>query len=120
MKPRQWTFSRTSLQGCQILALHFKHYVLLLAMLKLWYCTEYLTLYFDNSFPGKRASGERFVRVWVNHRADLVSVAKSVAEKNASKWESDKRKKKIFKDCGENIFHRCTRCPLNASNLHAT
>jgi hypothetical protein len=54
-------------------------------------------LYFDNSFPGKRASGECFLRVWVNHRADLVSVAKSVDEGNASKWESDKRKERSLK-----------------------
>jgi hypothetical protein len=55
----------------------------------------------------------------VNHRADLVSVAKSVAEETASTWESNKRKEKIFIDCGENIFHLCTRYTLNSLNLYA-
>ena len=49
----------------------------------------------------------------MNHRADLVSVAKIVDEETASTWGSDKRKeKKNFKDCDENIFHLCSICIL--------
>lgn len=56
----------------------------------------------------------------MNHKADLVSVAKSVAEETASAWESNKRKEKIFIDCDENMFHLYNRCTLNSLNLHST
>jgi hypothetical protein len=47
----------------------------------------------------------------MSHRATLDWVVKRVTEGSASKWRTDKRKEKIFKDSDEKIFHHAVYAP---------
>jgi hypothetical protein len=54
-------------------------------------------LVLDNPSRDKRSSGEHFVRVWVSNRADLVTVAKSVAEEQQAHGKVTREKKRFLK-----------------------
>jgi hypothetical protein len=56
-----------------------------------------LNLVLDNPSCDERSSGEHFVRVWVNNRADLVTVAKSVAEQQQAHGKVTREKKRFLK-----------------------